>query len=319
MKKCEYCGSFMEDDAKFCEVCGTALKDNQYAAEPNFNGNYNSRVTSMNSSNPLADRNNWIKLAFAAMVLLVIGVGVYFGFRKYQDSKEKDKIAENRKEDDNRSSKTDSEKTPNTGENPSSDNQTTGKAFSIDFSQMKDTLSSNDTTKGKVSDKNSGSKTNQIGGNTSSDKIAAGVVSDIDIDDNKENSGYDYQDQYEQEEQNRLEQERLEQEQYQKELAGKNYSDANAILNQIQSEVSQGKQDGYADIYDQYYSTIITGEFTDDTYNMKSQLYTIVTYYDSYCSETGDDDYQVQNREYYKNCIFNQIDTFRQTWQYLAN
>lgn len=138
-----------------------------------------------------------------------------------------------------------------------------------------------------------------------------------------DNNSYNYQ--YDQPEQpdtnndiNDFDKEEREYAKKQKELSRKNYKNAMAVLNKIESAVNKGDLGSYDKIYALYEQTIKNADFTNRTYNMKSNIETVLSLYQDYCSESGDDDISIQNRDYNKQQIHRQIDEFKEQWQDLS-
>lgn len=135
-----------------------------------------------------------------------------------------------------------------------------------------------------------------------------------------DDNSYDYQSgQPEQSDTNNdLDEKEREYEQKQKELSRKNYKDAIVVLNKIESAVNQGDLGCYDEIYALYNQTIEKAEFTNETYNMKTSIWNVLSSYQDYCSESGDDDISMQNREFYTQMIHRQIDEFKEQWRDLS-
>lgn len=101
----------------------------------------------------------------------------------------------------------------------------------------------------------------------------------------------------------------------QRELSRQNYKNAMAVLNKIESAVNKGDLGSYDEIYALYEQTIKTADFTNGTYNMKSNVETVLSSYQEYCSESGNDDISTQNREFHKQTIHRLIAEFKEQWQ----
>lgn len=117
---------------------------------------------------------------------------------------------------------------------------------------------------------------------------------------------------------NDFDKEEREYEKKQKELSKKNYKDATAVLNKIESAVNKGDLRSYDEIYALYERTIKNAEFTDGTYNMKPEIENVLSSYREYCSESGNDDISIENRDFYKQMIHRQIKEFKDQWKNLS-
>ena len=116
------------------------------------------------------------------------------------------------------------------------------------------------------------------------------------------NRGESYDDSYDADQYDKQENEALQ----------KDYNNALAILSAIESEMSQGKQDGYEAIHNQYVNVVEAADFNS---TMRGDMYSIFLNYQSFCDEKGDDEVSKQNRETYKKWTNEEIKAFKERWQ----